>query len=167
MNLDDIQPTSPDRFWADAAALAAAERTLGARFPNGYAEIILRFGQGILCGFIRVYPPGEILGGESSYLAWRERVDAYWFWDEGVDVLSKERALECVCVADTLNGDELVFHPSDPDRIFILPRSEEAIYAFEGGLFPAIDWLLSAGVLADPVEDRTFEPFDGSGSAEE
>jgi hypothetical protein len=167
MNLDEIQPTSPECFGADAAEVAAAERALGLRFPTGYADVITRFGQGVLCGYIRVYPPGEIVAGENSHLAWRERIGEYWFWDEGVDVLSKERALECVLVADTLNGDELVFHPSAPERVFILPRSEEMIYAFDGGLFPALDWLLNAGVLAEPVEDRTFEPFDGSGSAEE
>jgi len=76
-----------------------------------------RFGEGLLAGYVRVYPPHQILKGDNNVNAWRERIDEYWFWDAGKDVLSKDRALECVIVADTMDGDELVAHPSDPDRL--------------------------------------------------
>jgi len=41
---------------------------------------------------------------------WRDRIKKYWVWDKGTDLLPKARALECVIVGDTGNGDELVFH---------------------------------------------------------
>jgi hypothetical protein len=105
--------------------------------------------------------PNQILEGDNSVTEWRKRIDEYWFWDDGKDVLTKPKALECVIVADTMDGDELVSHPSEPDRLYVLPRHEEKIYVVGGGLMPAIEWLLTSGTLTDPIDDRTFEPFDG------
>jgi hypothetical protein len=45
----------------------------------------------------------------------------YWFWDLGRDVLTKQEALQSVKIGDTLDGDELIVHPSNPERVFVLP----------------------------------------------
>jgi len=115
----------------------------------------------LLGGYVRVYSPYQIVEGDNCVSRWRQRIDEYWVWDEGKDVLAKSKALECVIVADTMDGDEVVAHPTEPDRLYVLPRHDENIYVAGDGLMVALEWLMTSGVLADPIEDRTFEPFDG------
>lgn len=62
---------------------------------------------------------------EKELTEWRRRINKYWFWDDVRELLPKERALECVIIGDTVSGDELVFHPSRPNRLFVLPRDSE------------------------------------------
>lgn len=164
MTLDDIKPTSPERFHNDPSAVDAMARKLGTRLPAGYREFMARFGEGNLGVYIRVYPPHRILDGDNNVADWRKRIDEYWFWDEGKDLLPKAKALECIVVADTMDGDEIVFHPSEPDRLYVLPRNEEKVYIAGDGLLQAIEWLLASGILTEPIESRTLEPFD-SGEA--
>lgn len=161
MTIDDFTLESETLHHNRSADIDAAEAQLGTRLPSGYRDFIARFGEGTLAGYIRVYPPHQILEGDNSVSEWRKRIDEYWFWEDGRDVLTKEKALECIIVADTLDGDELAAHPLDPDRLYVLPRYEETIYVAGDGLIAAIEWLLMSGTLTDPIGDRTFSPFDG------
>lgn len=142
-----------------------AERQIGTPFPQGYRDFIARYGEGLLGGFVRVYPPYQVLSGDNGVNAWRGRIDEYWFWDEGADLITKDRTLECVIVTDTTQGDEVIMHPSEPDRLYVLPRYDEAIYEAGFGLLSAIEWLLTSGVLTEPIGDRSFTPFDGRAEA--
>jgi hypothetical protein len=164
LTLNDFQINAGPTFYNVASDVDDLERQLGCRLPTGYRDFIARFGEGLLAGYLRVYPPHQILTGDNNVQAWRERIDEYWFWDAGRDVLTKGRALECVIVADTMDGDEVVAHPSEPDRLYVLPRHDEMIYTAGDGLLPAIEWLLASGVLTEPIEDRSFSPFDGRAS---
>jgi hypothetical protein len=140
------------------------ESQLGARFPQGYLEYVKRFGEGVLGGgFIRVYPPQRVL---NDLAEWRSRIAEYWFWDQGAQVLSKARALECFVFADTVGGDELVFHPSQPDEIFVLPRDSEGIFAIGPGLPAAIEWCCCSGVLTEPFDERVFEAVSAHENSE-
>src|SRR5215813_7513813 len=135
-----------------------AETQLSIRFPAGYREYVTRFGEGILGGcYIRVYPPRRILSGLND---WRQRIDDYWHWEDGCDVLTSEQALHSVIIGDTPDGDELIVHPDNPERIFILPRNSEDIHVAGDGLPAAIEWLCSSGVLTEAFPERNFEPFD-------
>jgi hypothetical protein len=144
------------------AEVDAAEAQLGMRFPTGYREYVTKFGEGVLGGsYIRIYPPHRILGGTSNnLLQWRQRISGYWFWDLGRDVLTKEEALQSVIIGDTLDGDELIVHPSNPDRVFVLPRNRREIYVAGDGLAEAIEWLCGSGTLTEPFDERNFEPFN-------
>jgi hypothetical protein len=150
------------------AEVDAAESHLGIRFPTGYREYVTKFGEGVLGGsYIRIYPPHRILGGTSNnLLQWRQRISAYWFWDLGRDVLTKEEALQSVIIGDTLDGDELIVHPSKPERVFVLPRNRHKIYVAGDGLPEAIEWLCSSGTLTEAFDERNFEPFDTRRAAE-
>jgi hypothetical protein len=142
----------------------AVEQQLRARFPQGYLEYMNRFGEGVLGGsFIRVYPPQRVLNDLSE---WRARIAEYWFWDHGAPVLSKAQALECIVFADTVGGDELVFHPRQPDEIFVLPRSSEDILAIGPGLPAAIEWCCGSGVLTEPFDERLFEAVSAHENSE-
>ena len=139
----------------------AAEAQLGIRFPTGYREFITRFGEGVLGGsYVRIYPPRRILSGPNSLAEWRRRIDEYWSWGEGRDVLTKEQALQSVLIGDTLDGDELIVHPDNPERVYVLPRESENIFVAGDGLPAAIAWLCESGALTEPFTERNFEPFD-------
>jgi hypothetical protein len=141
-----------------AAEVDAAEAQLGIRFPSGYREYVTRFGEGVLGGsYLRIYPPRRILSGSNE---WRQRIDEYWFWDDGADVLTKDQVLESIIIGDTLDGDELIVHPDNPERIYVLPRESEDIPVAGEGLPAAIEWMCSSGTLTEPFEERNFEPFD-------
>ena len=140
---------------ASQAGVSAAELALGTRFPAGYREYITRFGRGVLGGtYIRIYIPGRIVAERAE---WRARIDEYWFWDDGAPVLTKERALECIVFSDTLDGDELIFHPCAPDTIYVLLRQADTIYVAGVGLPAAIEWMCGSGVLTEAFTDRIFE----------
>jgi hypothetical protein len=136
----------------------AAEKALGVSFPDGYREYVQKFGRGSLGHYVRIYAPADIVRGGNSVAEWRKRIDEYWFWDSGP--LKKEKALECIIIGDTFDGDELVFHPSDRNRLYVLPRNEEKSFVAGTGLIQAIEWLCGSGVLTEAISQRDFEPFD-------
>jgi hypothetical protein len=152
-----VKPTKKRLVLARGADVDALEAKLWVTFPPGYREYVTRLGEGALASTIRIYPPWRI---EKELAGWRRRISKYWFWDEGRDVLPRERALECVVVGDTLNGDELAFHPGRPGELFVLPRDSESVFAAGGDVLSAVEWMLKSDALGGPVEGREFEPFD-------
>src|SRR5262245_22568624 len=139
----------------------AAESQLGIRFPTGYREYVTRFGEGVLGGcYVRIYPPRRILAGVNNLADWRQRIEEDWFWDAGRDVLTKERALQSVIIGDTLDGDELIVHPDNPERVYVLLRHSEEIHVAGDGLPAVIEWLCGSGTLTEAFDERNFEPFD-------
>jgi len=107
-------------------------------------------------GFWR--PAGS--SGGVNLAEWRRRIDQYWFWDGGSNVLTKKQVLECIIIGDTLEGDELIVHPDNPERVYVLPRHSEDIYIAGNGLPAVIEWLCGSGTLTEPFVERNFEPFD-------
>lgn len=157
MDLDDILLISRQLRPVQPGAVAAAEATLGCRFPAGYAAYVERFGEGDLGDLVRVYPPDKVLTDREE---WRERITEYWFWETAAAGVTPELIRECVLVADSLNGDEFCFHPADPDTLFALPRDFDEVYRLAPGLMSALDWALRAGVLVDPGPDPVaFHPW--------
>jgi hypothetical protein len=131
-----------------------AERALGTRMPLGYREFMLTCGEGVLGGaYIRVYPPWRI---RRELTAWRRRITEYWLWDG----LPQQRGVESVVVGDTLDGDELIFHPSNPDAIWVLPHDSDQASQIGAGIWEALEWLCSSGVLTEAFAERDFEPSD-------
>jgi len=165
---DNITVIGSPLVLSTPAEVDAAEAHLGIRFPTGYREYVTKFGEGVLGGsYIRIYPPHRILGRTSNnLLRWRQRISEYWFWDLGRDVLTKQEALQSVKIGDTLDGDELIVHPSNPERVFVLPRNRHEIYVAGDGLPEAIEWLCSSGTVTEAFDERNFEPFDSRRAAE-
>lgn len=158
MKVEDLKVVQGPPVVASAGEVEALEAKLWLAFPEGYRDYVARLGEGRLSGFIRIYPPWRI---ERELDAWRRRIAQYWFWDGGPRLLPKERAVECVPIGDTLNGDELVFHPSRRDRLFVLPRDEEEVFEAGPDLLAAVDWMLNSGRLTDDAPRALeFEAFD-------
>jgi len=161
MEFEEIEIVGEPVARATDAEVDELESALGCRLPSEYREYVTRLGEGRLAGgYIRVYPPWRILRGANHHEEWRARVSEHWFWDDGREVLTKERGLECVLVADTAFGDELVFHPSAPDDLFALPAEEETIYRLGPGLLAAVGWVCTSGKLIEPITERDFVAFD-------
>jgi hypothetical protein len=143
--------------------VSSAERTLGTAFPVGYREYITSFGEGVLGGtYIRIYPPIRIV---EEVPEWRARIHEFWFWDAAWTRLTKEKAQQGTIIGDTVDGDELVTHPKDPNKIFVLPRHHERVFVAGKGLPAAIEWLCSSGVLTNSFRERNFEPFASQNGA--
>ena len=158
LDLKAVRVVGKPLVLATAAQVDALEKSLWITFPAGYREYVTRFGQGVLGGsLVRIYPPWQI---ERELAEWRRRIDKYWFWDAGRRLLPKERALECVILGDTLNGDELVFHPTRPGHLFVLPRDSEQVFDAGPDLLSAVEWMCASGKLVEPFPERDFEPFD-------
>lgn len=158
MTLADILAPKGPLVRATAAQVDALEARLWGPFPAGYREYVTTLGEGVLGGgFVRVYPPWRV---ERDLDEWRRRVAKYWFWDKGRKLLPKERGVECVVVGDTANGDELVFHPMRPGRLFVLPRDSEQVFDAGPDLLAAVEWVLTSRKLTPKVAERDFEPFD-------
>lgn len=118
---------------ATDADVDEAERVLGARLPAGYRTFVVELGEGVFGSKLRIYPPARVIHDLDE---WRERIERYWFWGEAP--LPQATALECVRIGDTIDGDELVFHPSDPDTLYLLPRHSDRSRALGRGLAEAI-----------------------------
>ncbi|MFN8444315.1 MAG: hypothetical protein U0175_26265 [Caldilineaceae bacterium] len=157
MIIDSIQPKDKALTLATNAEIDSVENHYWFTFPRGYREYITTFGEGILDSYIRIYPPWRIARELGD---WRRRIFYYWFWDQGREILPKERALECVILGDTLDGDEIVFHPARPGQLFLLPHGNEQIYAIGKDIFDALEWLCTSGEITEPLKERDFEPFD-------
>ena len=157
MKIDDVRIVREPLVLATQANVEELESRLWVTFPEGYRDYVTRLGEGVLSSFIRIYPPWRI---ENELAEWRRRINKYWFWDEGRDVLPKERALECVIIGDTVNGDEVVFHPNRRNRLFVLPRDSEQVHDAGEDLLAAVAWMGSSGELIEPFSAWDFEPLD-------
>lgn len=141
----------------------AAEAKLNVSFPIGYKEYVTTFGRGDYCNYIRIDMPSEILSGYEEY---QKLLDEYWFWDMGAEVLSKERAIESIKIANTIDGDVVIFHPSKSDELFVLPRNDDMLYQIGSNLYEAIDWLCvsrfceTSGSIGETHERRYFVPWN-------
>ena len=131
---------------------------LGGRTPLGYREFVTELGDGVCSGYVRVYPPARVL---AEYESVQDRVQECFFWDAGSAVATRDDLATAVIVADTLAGDEVFVHP-DTDRLLVLPREEEGIYAFPNDLRDVLTWLLTSGTLTPALpQPPTFETAHG------
>jgi SMI1 / KNR4 family (SUKH-1) len=156
-SLDDVLLVNPSQIRpATAHGIAQAEAELGVRLPSGYAAYVERLGEGALGNFVRVYEPAKL---PAITRDWRGRINEYWFWDTSEAGLARESLQEHgVVLADSFDGDELCFDPADPETLYVLPRSEDAVRRVGPGFIAAVDWMLS-GALNPWVEGWTFEAW--------
>ena len=104
--------------------------------------------------YVRIYLPETII---LTIAEWKKRIDEYWFWDEGKDVLTKEAVLNSVRIGNAYDGDEIILFKNE---YFVLPRHSETIYKTGKTLGDTITWLSSSGILTEAFSEREFEPFN-------
>jgi hypothetical protein len=162
MDSSNIHLINHNLVLASAEEVTQLEQQLGAKMPDGYQEFVTTLGLGILKDAVRIYMPNRISRELNEF---QQRWDEYWFCDKGRDILSKEKAMESIIIADTIIGDELVFHPLQPNKLYILPHNSDQIFEPGSNLDEAIEWILHSGVLFsdgdDEEEDEDFVRPDG------
>ena len=131
MELNDIFLVSNKLNVAQTGDVDELESRFGCPFPVGYREFVCTLGEGIFCNLVRVYLPSRILNENSDF---QKRWAEYFPWGEGHPNLPKEKIVESIVIADTLNGDEFVFHPGVKDAVFRLPRHSDDVSMIAGGL---------------------------------
>jgi hypothetical protein len=123
------------------ADLQRLKTELATKLPDGYEEMMRTPGPGTLRVTVRVQGPATILRGTK---AWRERIAQYWFWGNG-PLLTKAAAQGAVRIADTIGGDELVFLPTEPDTLLLLPHEDEDVQLVsKTGLLAALTRLVTS-----------------------
>jgi hypothetical protein len=123
---------------ATAEEVESAESQLGVKFPTGYREYVTTVGNGVYSSQVRIFMPRKIV---TEYQEVQKRWKEYYFWGRGRHVLPKEKVLESITIGDTLNGDDLIFHPSQSDVLYVLPGESERIYVAGSSLYEALEWL--------------------------
>ena len=139
---------------ATPAEVAAVAARLGLRFPDGYTEYVTEFGEGTLSNHLCIWLPRKI----EDELPDHRRFWSENFFGDADGPLAPARVRETVMLGDTMAGDRLVFHPEQPDELFVLPRHDDQVYRVYPGLEAAIDWFCDSGVLTRPIPLRYFEP---------
>ena len=155
MRLSDIHLVTQQLLRSTDAEVSETEALLGTRFPPGFRKWMTTLGAGVLCDLVRVYPIPDLLVRIAEHQTWWR--EAY-FWDEGRDVLPQQAVLESVVVADTLSGDQVIFHPANPAGLYLLPRHEERIYRIGARFEDALEWLCN-WVVSKPVSFFYFKPW--------
>jgi len=138
LGLDQLRVKGKPRP-VDQVSLDKLKAELATDLPTGYEEMMRTVGPGLLRNTVRVYGPLSILRDTKS---WRERIAQYWFWGDG-PLLSKQASQSSVRIADTPGGDELVYVPTAPETLLVLPHEDEEVQlASKTGLLAALTRLL-------------------------
>ena len=157
LDLDTVEVLGGPEVLASDADVDDLESRLGVRFPDGYREYVTRLGEGDLDALIRVFPPWRVLAELDAH---RGMMAGFWSWEAKGASFSQDDAMESIPLADTIDGDMLVFHPEDRTKIIILPRHDEHLVVRGPDLLEAIDWICSGGTGSTEGGGRTFRPFD-------
>jgi len=108
------------------ADLRSAESVLRCTFPTDYRDFLREFGPGEFSPVpLQVLPPSALLRSTTDD---QQRLREHWFWSDSSEVWSQKLACESIACFDGCCGDDVRFHPSDPDSIYILPHDETCIY---------------------------------------
>jgi hypothetical protein len=153
--LDNIVTRNEATSRPDSKDVDALEEELGIRFPPGYKDFIVLFGEGTLSDTVRIYSPTRI---RRELQQVRERWNQYYFWEAGSAVLVKAQVLASTIFADTVDGDELIVAANADNGIYVLPRHAENIFFAGSDLSSALGWLFWGGqIYAEGIDDLYFD----------
>ncbi len=144
MELDQIYLVSPKKEIVDLAGLKDLEDRLKVNLPNDYCEFLIRFGGGDFCGCLSHFNCRDLLEGQQRYQSiFRE----FYLWDTKTSALSKQEVIEAIWLARSIDGDEIVFHPSKSPGLFLLPRNSETILPIGSRWEQVLDFFAYSGVV--------------------
>jgi hypothetical protein len=103
--------------------LESIESSLGFTFPEDYREFVMTLGVGETEFHLQALSPRKI--AENELWNSQDLLAEFWFWEDSPDILTQAQAIECAPFFSSSDGDQILFHPSDRDRWFILQHDVE------------------------------------------
>lgn len=129
--------------------LEGYEQKLGFKLPEDYRDFLCTLGIGsIELGIGALHPQKLNFFAKHN----RERFAEHWFWDQSPDILTQAKALECLPFFDDDLGSDILFHPSDVSRWFVLPH-EDAVVLVMHSFKELCDYCLS-------MQDDVYPPYE-------
>jgi hypothetical protein len=123
--------------------------------PVWYREFMTRLGEGNYCGYVYVHSPSYVEDPSQRWKALRGNTGGFPWKD---DLLTHEIVSQSIEIAHTLDGDEFVFYPTEPNKIYVLPRHNSNIYLAGSNLKEVLEWLFTSDILIAATDDfRYFE----------
>jgi len=99
--------------------LKKIEKDIGFILPRSYKQFLETFGTGTYAGTIVIDIPDERI----------KESELHDFWEHKNSPISKEEVGECLCLANSIDGDFLAMH-KNYDGLILLPRYSEIITVF-------------------------------------
>jgi hypothetical protein len=138
------------------------EERVGFSMPAGWVEFMTRFGEGTFCDRFYFYGPERILSEVQSHRdLWRDSLwtdqdgVSHWFFEGSEAVVTQGELQQAWSIGGSTDGDDIVFEPSSPDRVLLLPRHHDRIQVLLPDLSDLADW------GAESPRLQTFQPFEG------
>jgi hypothetical protein len=137
------------------------EQHLGFSLLSGYREFITRFGEGDYCDLFRIYPPARIREEYALHREFLREHEYHQFFKGSDSVLSKKQLQECILIGDSHDGDYIEYHPSMPDKLFVLPRHDDKIHILKADFRDLHIWIWTEPRLKIfiPWQDRAYLSF--------
>ena len=140
----------------DLAELKSLEDRLKVKLPDDYCEFLIKFGAGEFCGWLSHFNSSDLFEGQKSY---QNLVREFYLWDTKTSALSKQEVIEATWLARSIDGDEIVFHPSKSPGLFLLPRNLETILPIGSSWGQVLDFFAYSGVIFKKSEFPWFCTF--------
>jgi hypothetical protein len=128
-----------------------AEAYFKTALPSGYVDAVTSYGEGMYCDLFRIFSPDRL--PEENKIS-RDMWSAFWPFENSDELITQAEAADSIPVAGTIDGDNVIFYPPRPDRVYILPRHERIIYTASADFSDLWDW-----DSEDEARFRCYEPF--------
>ena len=152
---DDVLIITPKLDLSGLERLPELESLIGQMLP-AYEQYVKRFGTGSYSNAVRVYAPHRILNENDEF---RARCSEYFFWDGPDTEVSQADLSEAVIIADTLDGDEIVFLPHKKAGLYFLPRHSDNAKWIGHDLDEAIKYICESGQVYDDIPHKYFQSW--------
>ena len=121
-----------------------------------YINFVNKLGIGIYCNFVRILSIEQIVQKEVDFQRYWEK---NFRWSlEGIDV-SEKLVLSSPIIADTTEGDQIVFCPHSKSKFVVLPRGDSRSYWIPENLHKIDYWISIVGVERKGSEFKYFQSW--------
>lgn len=153
----EVYPVADTTQPVKGTEVDALTRTVYRRLPVGYREYMATFGNGTLCGLVRVRTPAHIRkrieSDQGSREAFADSVGCDWYKP---GPLRPEDVLQAVIFATSLEGDIYFCCPRFGADLFEIPRQWNQVTRFKDGLYGLVKFTAKRTKYDSPF----FEPAD-------
>ncbi|MEM8530421.1 MAG: hypothetical protein AAGF95_06240 [Chloroflexota bacterium] len=149
---DTIYLVSPKLITGTSQDIIQLEDVMGFELPDSYHIYSTTLGRGWLCDTIWMFEPAFI---QSEYQTIRNRWAALTQLPTNI---TQEQLQMSIPIAKTDEGDQFIYNPLSPERIFILPGHNNIVYWTSSTFQSLLQWESAQGVVQKTPTFLYFEP---------